>query len=58
MEKAEEKDIYECPRCDYIGHLDTFTDTECDGDVIGTCPCCRTNGVICEVTTEQDEEIL
>jgi RNase_H superfamily len=44
-----DKYLYECMNCDYVGNLSTFDDTECDGDVLGTCPCCKNHTVILEV---------
>ena len=44
-----DKYLYECMKCGYVGNLSTFDDTECDGDVLGTCPCCKNHTVILEV---------
>ena len=35
-----------CPRCEYVGDLTTYGDTEYDGDVLGECPNCNTFGII------------
>lgn len=39
-------DSYECFKCSYKGRLDTFDDTEYDGDVWGQCPKCGKNTLI------------
>jgi ribonuclease HI len=44
----------ECSNCNYKGHLDTFKDTECDGDVLGTCPKCHKNRIL----ITNDEKIV
>lgn len=44
---------YECLKCGHINPLDKFEDTECDGDVIGTCPNCSTNTVIIPYTVNK-----
>ena len=43
-------DLYECVRCDEVKDLSEFIDTECDGDVIGTCPSCGTRTIIFPVS--------
>ena len=43
-------DLYECGYCDAIKDLSEFLDTECDGDVIGTCPNCGTRTLIFPVS--------
>ena len=43
-------DLYECARCDEIRDLSEFIDTECDGDVIGTCPNCGTRTMLIPVS--------
>lgn len=40
---------YECMKCGNISDLDTYKDTECDGDVWGVCPKCETFTMILEV---------
>jgi len=40
---------YECMKCGNISDLDTYEDTECDGDVWGICPKCETFTMILEV---------
>lgn len=47
---SDSKDLYECGRCDEIIDLSKFIDTECDGDVIGTCPNCGTRTLIFPVS--------
>lgn len=42
-------DKYECCKCDYIGDLNSFEDTECDGDIIGICPKCKVSTIILKV---------
>ena len=43
-------DLYECAICDEIRDLSEFIDTECDGDVIGTCPNCGTRTMLIPVS--------
>ena len=43
-------DLYECGRCDEVRDLSEFKDTECDGDVIGTCPNCGTRTLLFPVS--------
>ena len=43
-------DLYECGRCDEVKDLSEFIDTECDGDVIGTCPNCGTRTMLLPVS--------
>lgn len=40
--------LYECRHCGNISDLDTYEDLECDGDIWGICPKCKTNGLILE----------
>lgn len=46
--------IYECAQCKEPSPLNDFTDTECDGDVWGTCPKCGKHTMIFEITSEDD----
>ena len=39
-EDMSESNLYECVRCGEIKDLSEFINTECGGDVIGTCPNC------------------
>ena len=43
-------DLYECVSCDEVMDLSKFIDTECDGDVIGTCPNCGTRTMLLPVS--------
>lgn len=43
-------DLYECARCGEIRDLSEFINTECDGDVIGTCPNCGTRTLLLPVS--------
>ena len=43
-------DLYECGSCDEVMDLSKFIDTECDGDVIGTCPNCGTRTILLPVS--------
>ena len=43
-------DLYECVGCDEVKDLSEFIDTECDGDVIGTCPNCGTRTMLLPVS--------
>ena len=43
-------DLSECGRCDEVKDLSEFIDTECDGDVIGTCPSCGARTIIFPVS--------
>lgn len=43
-------DLYECAGCDEVRDLSEFKDTECDGDVIGTCPNCGTRTLLLPVS--------
>lgn len=49
-EDMSESNLYECGYCDAIKDLSEFIDTECDGDVIGTCPSCGTRTIIFPVS--------
>ena len=46
--------LYECPKCGYEGGLETFEDTEYDGDVIATCPKCKVNTLILDATEVEE----
>jgi oligoribonuclease NrnB/cAMP/cGMP phosphodiesterase (DHH superfamily) len=41
--------VYECAKCGERSPLDEFEDTECDGDVWGTCPKCGKHTMIFDV---------
>lgn len=43
-------DLYECGNCDEVIDLVLFKDTECDGDIIGTCPNCGIRTLIFPVS--------
>ena len=46
--------IYECAQCGERSPLSDFKDTECDGDVWGTCPKCGKHTMIFELTSDND----
>jgi len=49
-------DSYECVKCSYKGKLETFDDTEYDGDVWGTCPKCKQNVMITQEIKDVEVE--
>jgi len=50
LQAFKDKDEWECTKCGYKGKLETYEDTEGDGDVWGTCPECDVNCMVLQTT--------